>query len=153
MRWNRQLTMGAALALLLTGCPGGEGEQGGGGGDDTPAVTYDRSNPVTRQQEGSKGAVPLQPVAGGEPVSQPREGIENARTQVIARGGQAQLKVNVNTATQQELMRVPGIGQNLAQAIVSYRRSGPYTGPEDLANRLPNVDERLVDSFDQYLTF
>lgn len=41
--------------------------------------------------------------------------------------------LNVNTATQSELERLPGIGPVLAQAILSYRdRHGPFAKAEDL---------------------
>ena len=42
-------------------------------------------------------------------------------------------RINVNTASAEELKRLPGIGDVLAEAIVSYRDEyGPFTSEEDL---------------------
>jgi len=40
--------------------------------------------------------------------------------------------VNVNTATTDELMALPGIGPSKARAIVEYRTQKPFKTPEDL---------------------
>jgi competence protein ComEA len=41
--------------------------------------------------------------------------------------------VNLNTASQAELMRLPGIGEKYAERILSYRREhGPFASVEDL---------------------
>ena len=42
-------------------------------------------------------------------------------------------RLNVNKATERQLMLLPGIGPTLAQRIVDYRRaSGPFSSPADL---------------------
>ena len=44
-------------------------------------------------------------------------------------------KININTATIDELTLLPGIGQTLAQRIVDYRESiGPFRTKADLCN-------------------
>lgn len=42
-------------------------------------------------------------------------------------------KVNINTAPVEELLLLPGIGEKLAERIISYREeNGPFSAPEDL---------------------
>lgn len=44
-------------------------------------------------------------------------------------------KVNLNTATADQLDALPGVGPSTARAIVSYRaRRGPFAKVEDLLN-------------------
>ena len=44
-------------------------------------------------------------------------------------------KVNINTASKEELMTLPGIGETRALAILEYRQEhGPFTSIEDLKN-------------------
>jgi len=51
--------------------------------------------------------------------------------------GQAvpEAKVNINTASAEELTALPGIGPSYAQRIVEHReKNGPFKRPEDLLN-------------------
>ena len=44
-------------------------------------------------------------------------------------------KVNINTATFDELLLIPGIGETMAQRIIDYRaRKGGFASVEDLLN-------------------
>ena len=41
--------------------------------------------------------------------------------------------VNLNTATEEELTRLPGVGEVIAERIISYReRHGPFRRPEEI---------------------
>jgi competence protein ComEA len=44
-------------------------------------------------------------------------------------------KVNINTATAQQLITLPGVGPKLAARVVEYRQhSGPFRTPQELHN-------------------
>lgn len=42
-------------------------------------------------------------------------------------------RLNINTATSEELMKLPGIGEKLAERIIEYRaENGTFSVPEDI---------------------
>ncbi len=50
-----------------------------------------------------------------------------------ASGPSAHGKVNINMASLQDLMTLPGIGESRAQTIIAYRtKNGPFRSPDDL---------------------
>ena len=61
-------------------------------------------------------------------------------------------KLDINTATSQELMRLPGIGQAKAEAILADRAAnGPYAAPEDLT-RVKGISQRMVQQWGSDIT-
>ena len=61
-------------------------------------------------------------------------------------------KINLNTATAEELQRLPGIGATRAQAIVSDREAnGPFRIPEDLT-RVNGIGEGILQGLIDYVT-
>ncbi len=61
-------------------------------------------------------------------------------------------KININTATEQELAQVPGIGPYLAGKIAAHRKAiGRYRRPEDLLN-VPGIGEATLRRISPYLT-
>lgn len=60
--------------------------------------------------------------------------------------------VNLNTATQQELEALPGIGPKLAQQIIAARQQQPFTTLEDL-DRVSGIGPSLLQKLDGRVTW
>ena len=72
---------------------------------------------------------------GGDIIRQ--EGVYVWGAQSDASGGtdqSATLMVNINTATEEELKSLPGIGDVTAKAIVNYRKDTPFKTIDDIKN-------------------
>jgi competence protein ComEA len=62
-----------------------------------------------------------------------REGASAVAAAAPASVAQAQPCINLNTATAQELMRLPGIGEVMSRRIIEYReRNGLFRRPEEI---------------------
>lgn len=60
-------------------------------------------------------------------------------------------KVNINTATESELMTVPGIGQSKAKAIIAYRsEKGNFNSTEDIM-QITGIKEGLYSKVKDYI--
>lgn len=60
--------------------------------------------------------------------------------------------LNINTATQEELMALPGIGETLAGNIIRYRQSnGPFASVEEL-DAVPGIGEKRLAKLLAYIT-
>jgi competence protein ComEA len=53
--------------------------------------------------------------------------------------------VNLNTATQEELVSLPGIGPAKAKAIIDYRDAHPFKSVEEVKN-VRGIGDHLYDS-------
>jgi len=72
---------------------------------------------------------PAAPLPGLPPAPTPTASRD--KTGPASPGG----KVNINTATVEQLDTLPGIGPAIAQRIVDYRQAnGPFSAPEDIMN-------------------
>lgn len=61
-------------------------------------------------------------------------------------------KININTATIEQLQLLPGIGESLAQRIIDYRnRNGNFTKADDIMN-VSGIGEKKFDSIKEYIT-
>jgi len=60
--------------------------------------------------------------------------------------------VNINTASQAELERLPGIGPALAQRIIAAREESPFTSLEDL-DRVSGIGEKTLEDLRGYVTW
>lgn len=54
-------------------------------------------------------------------------------------------KININTASAEQLMQLNGIGASHAAAIIAYReKNGPFQTPEDLM-KVPRIGEKTFE--------
>jgi competence protein ComEA len=98
-------------------------------GEPTPELTLPSASPTPTNTLPSGSPAPT-PTAGEKEVTPPG-------------------KVNINTATVEQLDTLPGIGPAIAQRIVDYRQAnGPFAEPEDIMNVSgigPATFEKLQD--------
>jgi len=59
--------------------------------------------------------------------------------------------VNINTASQEELVMIPGIGPAKAAAIVEYRQTAKFNSTEDIV-KVKGIGEKLYQSIRPYIT-
>lgn len=59
--------------------------------------------------------------------------------------------INLNTATQEALETLPGIGPKLARQIMQYRNQTPFTSIEDLSN-VEGIGEKRLDAIRNLVT-
>ena len=61
-------------------------------------------------------------------------------------------KVNINTASKEELMTLPGIGESKAIAILNYRQEkGKFSAIEDLKD-IPGIKDGVFSKIEEYIT-
>ena len=81
-------------------------------------------------------------------------GLAPAAAPAAKRDGSAQeeLRVNINTATEVELTKLPGVGSALAKRIVEFReKNGPFRRVEDLM-KVRGIGEKTFQKMRPHLT-
>ena len=59
-------------------------------------------------------------------------------------------KVNINTASKEELMLIPGIGESKANSIIEYRENNNFTDISEIMN-VSGVGESIYDKIKDYI--
>lgn len=60
-------------------------------------------------------------------------------------------KVNINTASKDELLSISGIGESKAEAIIAYRKENKFTTIEDIKN-VSGIGDAMFDKIKDYIT-
>lgn len=60
-------------------------------------------------------------------------------------------KIDVNTASAQELATLPGVGPAKAQAIVEHRQKEPFAKPDDL-RKVKGIGDKLYEQLRDQIT-
>ncbi len=75
----------------------------------------------------------------------------NQKESVITKATETKKKVNINTATEEELITLPGIGSSLAQKIIEYRTKIKFQTIEDIKN-VSGIKDSLFEKIKENIT-
>lgn len=96
--------------------------------------------------DGEKIYVPTE--AEAQVLGQPPESEQETDAQGITKDG----RIDVNTASKEQLMTIPGIGESKADSILAYRKeNGNFASPEDIMN-ITGIKEGLYSKIKDYIS-
>jgi competence protein ComEA len=73
-------------------------------------------------------------------------------TDEAARVDESRVRININTATAEELEALPGVGEVIAKRIVAYReQNGPFRSVDDLIH-VEGIADRAIDGMRELVT-
>src|SRR2546422_10327423 len=98
------------------------------------------------------------PKAAGQAASKPAAGAKSGKSGAAGQSGRSTKKaaltgkINLNSATVQDLTKLPRIGEKVAQRIVDYRQKhGGFKKPEELMN-VKGIGEKTFDKMREHLS-
>ncbi len=92
-----------------------------------------------------------EPVISGEQIYFPYEEELSANYSPVNKMEEDSDKVNINTATAEELMTLPGIGESKADSIIEYREThGGFQCIEEITN-IPGIKDGIYNNIKDYI--
>lgn len=140
-----------SLVCLLSGC----GASFCGiplGGKEELVFTCSEETGLTAESTDEQGDAPVpgtdyageQPVLSGEEIEEDSGTVSSDESVYDGR-------VDLNSATMEELMTLNGVGESRAKAIVEYRTRSPFTKIEDIM-QIPGIKEGIFSKIKDQIT-
>ncbi len=134
-----------------------EAVEAAGGASEDAETKY--LNMASQCEDGQKIYIPTQAeteaVQSGDPSAESSAGLFTADPQILQPEGgaaagtseTADTKININTATSEELQTLNGIGPSMAERIIEYRQTnGNFSSIDDLTN-VSGIGEKTLAKF------
>ena len=103
-------------------------------------------NLARRLRDGELIVILALPVPGSTPM------LPSTDTRDVTAADGSLAKININTATTQELEALPGVGEVIAARIVTYReQNGPFRSVDDLIH-VEGISDRAIDRIRELVT-
>ena len=103
-------------------------------------------NLARRLRDGELVVILAHPVPGSTPI------VPSPDPGDAGEADESLLKININTATTEELEALPGVGEVIAGRIVAYReQNGPFRSVDDLIH-VEGISDRAIDRIRELVT-